>query len=147
MIYPNVVAAPFPNSDLPDDIKVDFEEARQISNLSPKGAAALLRLVIQKICIHLGEPGKDLNKDIGSLVKKGLSEKIQKALDIVRVIGNGFVHPGQIDLNDTPETTAKLFELVNFIADKMITEPKKIDGLYNELPDSKKEAIQKRDGS
>lgn len=145
MVFPNKVTAPLPNADLPDDIKFDFEEARQIAALSPKGAAALLRLVIQKLCIHLGEPGKDLNKDIGSLVKKGLSEKIQKALDIVRVIGNGSVHPGQIDLNDTPDTTAKLFELVNFIADKMITEPKKIDGLYDGLPDSKKDAIQKRD--
>jgi len=141
-----MVTAPMPNADLPDDIKTDFEEARQISNQSPKGAAALLRLVIQKLCIHLGEPGKDLNKDIGSLVKNGLSAKIQKALDIVRVIGNESVHPGQIDLNDTPDTTARLFELVNFIADKMITEPQKIDGLYDGLPDSKKDAIQKRDG-
>ena len=146
MVYPNMVTAPMPNADLPDDIKTDFEEARQISNQSPKGAAALLRLVIQKLCIHLGEPGKDLNKDIGSLVKNGLSAKIQKALDIVRVIGNESVHPGQIDLNDTPDTTARLFELVNFIADKMITEPQKIDGLYDGLPDSKKDAIQKRDG-
>lgn len=145
MIYPNKLTAPLPNGDLPDDIKVDFEEARQISNLSPKGAAALLRLVIQKLCIHLGEPGKDLNKDIGNLVKSGLSPKIQKALDVVRVIGNGAVHPGQIDLNDNPAITSKLFELVNFIADKMITENKEIDGLYNDLPDSKKEAIEKRD--
>lgn len=146
MIYPNRVTAPLPNSDLPDDIKKDFEEARQIANLSPKGAAALLRLVIQKLCVHLAEPGKDLNKDIGSLVKKGLPDKIQKALDVVRVIGNESVHPGQIDLSDNPATTSKLFELVNIIAGKMITEPKEIDKLFDGLPDGKKEAIQKRDG-
>lgn len=146
MIYPNKTTAPLPNPDLPDHIKTDFEEARQIANLSPKGAAALLRLVIQKLCVHLKEPGKDLNKDIGSLVKKGLPERVQKALDIVRVIGNESVHPGQIDLNDNPATTAKLFELVNIIAEKMITEPKEIDKLFDGLPDGKKEAIQKRDG-
>jgi hypothetical protein len=146
MIYPNKVTAPLPNPDLPEDIKASFEEARQISNLSPKGAAALLRLVIQKLCVHLNEPGKDLNKDIGSLVKKGLPDRIQKALDVVRVIGNESVHPGQIDLNDNPATTSKLFELVNIIADKMITEPKEIDKLFDGLPDGKKEAIQKRDG-
>lgn len=145
MIYPATVTAPFPNPDIPDGIKADFEEARQIASSSPRGAAALLRLVIQKLCVHLGEPGKDLNKDIGSLVKKGLPERIQKALDVVRVIGNESVHPGQIDLNDNPSTTSKLFELVNIIADKMITEPKEIDKLFDGLPDGKKEAIQKRD--
>lgn len=146
MIYPNKVTAPLPNADLPDDIKADFEEARQIAGLSPKGAAALLRLVIQKLCVHLGEQGKDLNKDIGSLVKKGLSDRIQKALDVVRVIGNESVHPGQIDLNDNQATTSKLFELVNIIADKMITEPKEIDKLFDGLPAGKREAIQRRDG-
>ncbi len=135
-----------PNPDLPDAIKADFEEARQIANLSPKGAAALLRLVIQKICIHLGEPGKDINSDIGNLVKKGLPSKIQKALDIVRVVGNESVHPGQIDLNDDPATTTKLFELIDIIADTMITQPKEIDKLFDSLPDGKKAAIQKRDG-
>jgi len=146
MIYPNKVTAPLPNPDLPVDIKTDFEEARQIANLSPKGAAALLRLVIQKICIHLGESGKDINKDIASLVKKGLSPKIQKALDIVRVVGNESVHPGQIDLNDDPATTTKLFELINIIAETMITQPKEIDKLFDNLPEGKKAAILKRDG-
>jgi hypothetical protein len=75
-----------------------------------------------------------------------LPVSIQKALDIVRVIGNESVHPGQIDLNDDPAVTSKLFELVNFIATKMITEPKEIDRLFEGLPPGKKEAIQKRDG-
>ena len=51
MIYPLTSTAPFPNPDLPDDIKQDVEEARQIATLSPRGAAALLRLSIQKMCI------------------------------------------------------------------------------------------------
>jgi len=146
MIYPNKTTAPLPNKDLPDSIKADFEEARQISSLSPKGAAALLRLAIQKLCVHLGEPGKDLNKDIGSLVQKGLPVGVQKALDIVRVIGNESVHPGQIDISDDPAITAKLFELVNIIASKMITEPNEINKLFDGLPEGKKAAIQKRDG-
>jgi hypothetical protein len=95
---------------------------------------------------HLGEPGKDINKDLGSLVKKGLSPKIQKALDIVRAVGNESVHPGQIDLNDDPATTTKLFELINIIVDRMITQPKEIDKLFDSLPEGKKEAIQRRDG-
>ena len=78
--------------------------------------------------------------------EKGLPVGVQKALDIVRVIGNESVHPGQIDISDDPATTAKLFELVNIIASKMITEPKEIDKLFDGLPDGKKAAIQKRDG-
>jgi hypothetical protein len=82
-----------------------------------------------------------------SLVKIGLSPKIQKNLDIVRVIGNKSEHPGQIDLNDDPATETKLFELINIIADTMITKPKEIDKLFGSLPEGKKEVIQRRDSN
>jgi len=53
---------------------------------------------------------------------------------------------GQIDLNDTPEIAKKLFNLVNIIAETMITQPKEIDELYDDMvPDPKKDAIKKRD--
>jgi predicted RNA-binding Zn-ribbon protein involved in translation (DUF1610 family) len=137
-----------PNADLPEHIRQDFEEARSILDLSPRGAAALLRLCIQKLCIHLGKPGKSIDADIASLVKDdGLDARIQRALDIVRVIGNESVHPGTIDMKDDRATAAKLFELVNRIAYDRITHPKEIDALYANLPKEKLEAIAKRDGS
>lgn len=146
MIHPNSGSAPLPNNDLPDDIKHDFEEARNICELSPRGSAALLRLVIQKLCVHLGESGKNINRDIGELVKKGLPISLQKALDSVRVIGNNAVHPGVIDLADDIETTRKLFAFINIIADVMITQPKEIEKFYNEkIPDDQKDSITKRD--
>ncbi|MBI4548730.1 MAG: DUF4145 domain-containing protein [Ignavibacteriae bacterium] len=145
LIYPDVSMTPLPNSDLREDIKVDYLEARSIVNKSPRGAAALLRLCIQKLCEQLGESGKDINTDIGNLVQKGLHSTIQKSLDIVRVIGNDAVHPGQIDLKDDIDTANKLFELVNLIAQVMITEPKAIDELYTALPESKRKAIEERD--
>jgi len=40
-----------------------------------------------------------------------------------------------------------MFELINFIAEKMITEPKEIEGFYTELPESDREAVKKRDSS
>ncbi len=79
------------------------------------------------------------------MVKKGLSIKVQKALDIVRVIGNNAVHPGQIDLNDNPEIAQNLFGLINVIAEIMISQDKHIDNLYETLPDGAKEQIAKRD--
>lgn len=145
MIYPDTGGAPMPNNDLPEEIKLDYEEARTILNKSPRGAAALLRLCIQKLCKHLGESGKDINKDIGNLVKQGLPIKVQQSLDIVRVIGNEAVHPGQIDLTDDIETATKLFVLTNFIAEVMITQPKEVDLLFNSLPQNKLDGITDRD--
>ena len=116
-------------------------------DLSPRGAAALLRLGIQKLCAHLGQPGKNINADIKALVAEGLPPKVQEALDSVRVIGNDAVHPGTIDLNDNRDIANQLFRLVNFIAQKMITEPKEIEDIYNSLPAEKLKGINERDGS
>ncbi len=147
MIFPYSGTAPLPNPDLPSDIKNDYTEARNIIELSPRGAVALLRLAIQKLCVHVGEKGKNINTDIGNLVKKGLPPKMQKALDSVRVVGNNAVHPGVIDLKDDIETARKLFAFVNIIADVMITQPNEIEKFYDEkVPDNQKDAINKRDG-
>ncbi len=145
LIYPDASQAPLPNSDLPEEIKCDYEEARSIINRSPRGAAAILRLCIQKLCAHLGEIGKNINKDIAELVKKGLNPKIQQSLDIVRVIGNEAVHPGTIDIKDNPQISVTLCHLINIIAEAMITQPKMISELYSELPTEKIEQIAQRD--
>jgi hypothetical protein len=145
MIYPNATTAPLPNEDLPDEIKEDFNEARQVFPISPRSSAALLRLVIQKLCKHLGYPGKDLNDDIGKMVGNGLGPAVQQAFDAVRVIGNESVHPGQIDLRDDPDMALKLFDLVNFIVQKMITEPHQIQEIYSNLPQGKLQQIEQRD--
>ena len=117
----------------------------KIVDISPRGSAALLRLCIQKLCKHLGKTGDNLNADIANLVKDGLDARIQKALDIVRVVGNNAVHPGQIDLTDDKDIASKLFRLINMIADSMITQPKHVDEFYDLLPESSKTQIKKRD--
>lgn len=145
MIYPQFQGVEPPNSDLSEEIKKDYLEASNIVQKSPRGACAILRLAIQKLCIQLGQDGKDLNTNIAELVKEGLPRRVQEALDIVRVVGNGAVHPGILDLEDDYETSFQLFKLVNFIAEKMITEPKEVDKLFDGLPDSKKKQIEERD--
>lgn len=135
MIVPSSGTAPLPSPDLPAEIKADYLEAREIVARSPRGAAALLRLCIQKLCAHLGESGKNINQDIANLVKQDLPSRVQKALDTVRVTGNNAVHPGQMDLEDNAKTAERLFGLVNFITEKMITEPGEIDTFYDELPE------------
>ncbi len=145
MIFPANILVEIPNGDLPDEIKEDYIEAANIVNDSPRGAAALLRLAIQKLCLNLGEEGKNINNDIASLVKKGLPERIQKALDTVRVVGNEAVHPGVLDIKDNREIAFALFKLINIISEKMISEEKEIDEIYNSLPEEKLEQIKNRD--
>lgn len=146
MVFPAEISVESPNKDLSEDIKTDYLEAADILNQSPRGAAALLRLAIEKLVNALDAKGTGLNAKIGYLMTKGLNPKIQKALDVVRFIGNEAVHPGQMDLNDSPEIAQALFKLVNVIADDMITKPKEVDSLYDELvPETHKDGINKRD--
>jgi Zn ribbon nucleic-acid-binding protein len=144
MYYPDTGNAPFPNPEMPKSVLKLYQEASAIHTKSHRGAAALLRLSIQVLAKELGEPGKNINTDIGSLVKKGLPEIVQQSLDIVRVTGNDAVHPGQIDTDD-PKTVGQLFDLVNIIVEYMIALPNKVSGIYNTLPPEKKEGIQNRD--
>lgn len=145
MIYPDFSGIEPPNKDLGDEIIRDYEEAASILQKSPRGAAALLRLAIQKLCIELSGK-KSLNDAIAELVKQGLSQKVQQSMDSLRVIGNEAVHPGQLDLRDDVETAEALFRLLNFIAEKMITEPREIDAIYEKIPEEQKEQIKQRDG-
>lgn len=146
MVYPLTGNVEMANQDLPEDIKKDYDEAKDIVNISPRGAAALLRLAVQKLCIHLGEKGKNINDDIESLVKKGLPQTMQQALDSVRVIGNNAVHPGTIDLNDNIEVSYALFGFVNIICEMLISQPKKVKEYYEKhIPEGIRKKIEERD--
>lgn len=144
--FPQRGEAPPANQDLPAEIIRDYDEASAILDLSPRGAAALIRLAIQKLCKYLGQPGQNLNTDIKALVAQGLDSRVQMALDFVHVVGNNAIHPGQIDLRDDRATAESLFGLLNLIAEKMITEPKHVDEFYASLPENARKAIEKRDG-
>ena len=145
LVFPAKKIGSPPNADLPSEICRDFNEARSIVDLSPRGAAALLRLSIQKLCVHLGERGKNINDDIASLVNKGLNPLVQQSLDLVRVIGNDAVHPGVIDIKDDRKTAETLFDLVNLVAEQMISHPKSVKEMYEKLPASKLNEIKRRD--
>ena len=143
-IYPEIIATE-PNEDMPDSVKTLYNEASLIYNKSPRAACALLRLAVERLCNELGEQGS-IDTMIGSLVKKGLPPMIQRALDIVRVIGNKAVHPGQISFDVDDKTTAEtLMKLLNIITERLISEPKEINSIFEALPQTTKESIEKRD--
>lgn len=145
LAWPKTSSAPPPNPDMPEKVRLDYEEARSILEHSPRGSAALLRLAIDRLCSDLQAHGDTLNDKIAALVSSGLPEEVQQALDLIRVIGNNAVHPGQIDLRDDRETAVSLFDFVNIVVDSMISRKRQISRAFDKLPEGAKESIKVRD--
>ncbi|WP_220777806.1 DUF4145 domain-containing protein, partial [Shewanella hafniensis] len=144
-IYPLANHIEPPSKDLPSDVMKIYNEAVSVFKLSPKSAAALLRLALQKLLNHLGLSG-DINEMIKQKVSDGVGKKIQQAMDLVRYIGNQAVHPGMIDFDDDKDIAFLLFRLINIIAKELITIPSEIDSLFeNIIPVKLKDSIAKRD--
>lgn len=138
LIYPNASIAPSAEPDMPSDIKNDFEEARLVFNHSPRAAAALLRLCVQKLCQQLLGKKGDIHKQIGELVELGLPSRLLKAFDTIRIFGNESVHPGTVNLNDTPEVALALFTLLNIAVRHCITEEKELEAIRALTPENKR---------
>lgn len=147
MVFPRIVTAPLPSPDMPEETHEFFEEARLVIGDSPRAAAALLRLALEKLMEAQEVLGDTLNQQIGNLVKeRKLPLSVQKSLDAVRVIGNDAIHDlGQIQLDDDTETAGMLFGLVNFAVEKLITDGETVNEIYEMLPESKRKAIEERD--
>lgn len=147
MVYPSAAGVPLPTTDMPEDVKVDYLEARDVYGKSPRAAGALLRVGFEKLFPHLGVRAKSPNDAIGELVEKGLVlGPLQKALDSLRIFTNQAVHNGFVKLEDQPAVVQVLFGLMNQIVGQMITKQKELDALYNSIPQDKRDGIAKRDG-
>ena len=146
MIYPASSTAPMPSPDMPDEVKADYLEARDVFEKSPRSAGGLLRIAFEKLLPHVGATKSNPNDAIGELVKKGLSLTEQQALDVMRVFANQSAHNGFVKLEDQPATVGFLFNLLNYIVGWMITRPKQIQSMFGSLPPDKVAGIEKRDG-
>ena len=146
MIYPDTGNAPFPVEDMPEDVKADYMEAASIFSKSHRGGAALLRLALQKLLKHLGKEGKNINDDIRALAGDGsLPAKVIQVADTLRITGNNAVHPGTMSDEDFDDVAEKMFDLINFIVRKAITEPKELDELYLKTPESARKSAEMQD--
>lgn len=141
MIFPSECIAPKAEEDMPEGIRADYEEARLVFSHSPRAAAALLRLCVQKLCEELlGKPGK-IHNQIGELVELGLPSRLLKAFDTIRIFGNESVHPGTVNLNDSPEVALALFTLLNMAIRHCITEEKELEAIRALTPEDKRRDI------
>lgn len=144
LVLPRVSLAPAHHEAMPAEVARFYDEASETSAASPRAAAALLRLAIDVLVRSVGGDGT-LNEAIGQLVAVGLPERVQQALDVVRVTGNDAVHPGVMDTADDPTVVAALFDLTNMICDLMIAQPARIKQLYDALPSNVLSGIERRD--
>jgi hypothetical protein len=124
---------PEPELDAVPNERREHEEASEILEASPRCAAALLRLTIEKLCKELGVSGESLKDDIPIFVRQHVDARVQKALDAARMIESNAMHPGQIGLEDDRATAESLSGLVNLICEKMIMEPTHLQALYTRL--------------
>jgi hypothetical protein len=147
LVHPNILTVVPPNDDMPEDIKSLYNEARSIVNLSAKSAAALLRLGLEKLLIHVGAKKGNIDVMIQDLVDRDIistSGSVRKALDSIRLLGNAGVHPTGIDLDEDPQAAFALFKVLNFVVEKLITEEKEIEAIYAFVPEDKRENLDKR---
>jgi uncharacterized protein DUF4145 len=110
-----------------------FEVKRVLDDLLGRPAAGNLTVSDDERRVVPWQKGKDLNEDIGALVKGGLPVLVQQSLDALRVIGNNAVHPGVLDLRDDQPTALSLFHLLNLIVEEQIAKPKTVQAFYASL--------------
>lgn len=140
MVYPLSGSGPMPSKDMPENVKKIYDEARKVSIFSLRASAALLRVALEELTVHLGEKDGTLYERIVNLEKSGLSRKVIENLNIVRITANeGGAHAGQIDLEnkDNEGIVDKLFLLINLIVEKTISDDKVIQKLRSKLPENK----------
>lgn len=149
LIYPvGVSTSPPPNPDMPESIRLEYEEARSIAELSPRGAAVLLRFALQKLLQELAGHKGDVDPLIHELEANGMDSRIGNMFHGVRIIGNNAAHPLDIDLNENPALVAASFQLLNYIVDDQISKPKHLDAFYAQLPEDAVKGIEdKRRGA
>jgi len=147
MVHPNNYVAEPPNADMPEDMQSLYHEARSIARLSPKSAAALLRLCLEKLLIHIGARKGTIDNMIQDLINKEVitpSGSVRKALDSIRLIGNAGVHPTEINLDEDPKSAFALFKVINFVVEKTITDEKAIEEIYAFVPKEKRDRIDEK---
>ena len=129
-IYPRTSTIEwFPNEDMSEEQKQLFNEAKDIFDISPKAAGALLRCVIERILRDkFPEYSKScLGKILSELKdKNALSNEIIQLCQTCTLIGNDAAHSSLIIYEDeSREQVELLFELINAIAEELLSKPRK----------------------
>lgn len=141
LLYPALrTEGPEPHADLPENLVGLYNEARAVLPVSPRAASALVRLTLEGLLSDLYSGS--LNDMIGAASAAGLAPEVVQAMDVLRFSGNQSIH--EIQSDDTLDNALALFRILNIVVERLITQPKQIRELHDALPDTVREAIDKR---
>ena len=142
MIYPFASNVSKPNDDMLDNVKEIYLEARNVLNISPRSACALLRLALEMLMVELDVDGRTLNDKINNYCDKYNSDnRLIKAFHLLRLVGNDAVHSGVLDVDDNEDIARAMFGILNEIVDETITKKNKMDVIFESLPKNKTDSI------
>ena len=144
-VHPKMLRMPEASDDMPPKVRDIYNEARGVEPASYRAAAALLRLAIEELLneLKIKPKEKKLYFRIKHLQEEGkLPDEVIDGLNAVRIAGNLGVHPGEINLleEDSEATLYQLFDLINFIVDRMISEPKRAEEISKKFLKNKESA-------
>jgi hypothetical protein len=97
IVVPRSSSRPPAPPEVPSEIRVDYEEACQVLEISPKASAALSRRCLQSVLRDgAGVTPGNLATEIDKVIEGGkLQSTIAESLDAVREIGNFAAHPSK----------------------------------------------------
>lgn len=107
-----------------------FNEAKDIFDISPKAAGALLRCVIERILrdkFQKDQSQSPLGKILSDeKVKKELGSELIQLCNACKLIGNYAAHSSMMIYEDESKQEIELlFELINAIAEELLSKPRK----------------------
>jgi hypothetical protein len=145
IIFPRYSYTPNPCEVMPLDILHYYAQARDVAAYSSIGALALLRITIEKVLEKTGANKGDINDNIQFLVDNGqISTKTQKALDVIRLIGNKAIH-AEDGITYNIDIIYETFEVINIIVNDLIVDQQKINKVIQKMPEKDQTKIASRD--
>lgn len=152
MVHPAGSTAPLAHDEMPDEARELFDEAREVIAISRRAGAALARASLERLLKKLDpevEKG-DLAKRI-ELILPRVSSSLGKLLTVIRHAGNKSLHvedyPDELTIlvldPGEEEIVDYIFTAINNLVDELITRPRKADELYEKVPQSVRDRVDK----
>ncbi len=124
MAWPSPTLGVPASPDLPPELRPLYDEARAVAPISARAAAALLRLLVDRLLSSLGATAPTVDGRVAELAEGGhLAAQAVEGLAAVRVCGDAALAAGQIDSDgdDDAGVVLLLCLLVNSIVETTLT--------------------------
>ncbi len=85
---------------VPANVAKSYSEAKKVKNISSLAFSTLIRRALESVCIDQKAVGKDLNKKLEDLGKKGIiPQTLSKMSHAIRYFGNIGAHASDIEIS------------------------------------------------